>query len=328
MGKKGIKFGMVMIVLVGLALLQGTEYATAQIYLTMGGAGSGGRWYAETSYLAKMITTKYPDIRATGVVSPGVSRGNINRVANKEIQAGRVFLDDVMLIPNREEPFKAEKFQEVRGWMTLNNLYLRCAADMNIKTFKDLKGKKVGTGVRGSGDEVLALRFLKFVGLDPDKDLKMQYLGREASQRAFANRQLNAFMLTYSRNNQRHFGPVFAARPVNKAAHYLDAPKDLLEAFCKKYPVYFVDELGEPVFKHPKLKGIAIPSALIIHASVPEDVIYKATKLIIEEWDKIMKDMPWLKAPNEASLEKLPKFWPIPIHPAAVKVYKEKGILK
>jgi TRAP-type uncharacterized transport system substrate-binding protein len=35
-----------------------------------------------------------------------------------------------------------------------------------------------------------------------------------------------------------------------------------------------------------------------------------------------------LKAPNEASLEKLPKFWPVPIHPGAVRVYKEKGIMK
>ncbi|MBW2305322.1 MAG: TAXI family TRAP transporter solute-binding subunit [Deltaproteobacteria bacterium] len=328
MGKKGITFGIVMIALVCLVLLPGVQHATAQMYLTMGGAGSGGRWYAETSYLAKLITKKYPDIRATGVVSPGVSRGNINRVAKKEIQGGRVFLDDLLLIANRQEPFKAERFQDVRGWMTLNNLYLRCVADMDIKTFKDLKGKKVGTGVRGSGDEALAKNFLRFMGLDPEKDLKMQYLGREAAQRAFANRQLNAFILTYSRNNQRHFGPVFAARPVTKAAHYLDAPKSVLEAFCKKYPVYFVDELGEPVFKHPKLKGIANPTALIIHASVPEDVVYKVTKLIIEEWDTIMKDMPWLNAPNEASLEKLPKFWPIPIHTGAVKAYKEKGIIK
>jgi TRAP transporter TAXI family solute receptor len=328
MGKKGIIFGMAVSALVGLVLLQGAQQAAAQTYLTIGGAGSQGRWYAEASYLAKLITQKYPDIRATGVVSPGVSRGNINRVANKEIQAGRVFMDDVLMVANREEPFSADKFQQINGWMTLNNLYLRCVADMDIKTFKDLKGKKVGTGVRGSGDEVLALSFLKFAGLDPDKDLNMQYLGREASQSAFANRQLNAFILTYSRNNQQHFGPVFAARPVDQASHFLEGSQDLLEAFCKKYPVYFVDELGEPAFKQPKLKGIADPSAMIIHASVPEDVVYRATKLIVDEWAKAMEDMPWLKAPNEASLEKLPKFWPVPIHPGAVRVYKEKGIMK
>ena len=52
---------------------------------------------------------------------------------------------------------------------------------MDIKTLQDLRGKKVGVGVRGSEDVMLVRLWLKFIGIDPDKDVKLQYLGREAS---------------------------------------------------------------------------------------------------------------------------------------------------
>lgn len=324
--KKICLFAIALILMAGMTA--GEIAGAGTVYLTMGGAGSGGRWYAECSYLAKLFTKTFPDVRASGVVSPGVSRGNINRVAIGEIQAGRVFLDDVVLVAENQPPFKGEKFKKVLGWMTLNNLYIRCVADMDIKAMGDLRGKKIGIGVRGSGDADLSRRWLTFNGLDPDKDVKLQYLGREASQAGFKNRQLNAYMLTYSRNNQRHHGPVFAARPVNKKAHFLKSPREKLEAFCKKYPVYYVDELGEPFFKTPDLLGIAIPSGLVVSSTVPEEVIYKTTKLVIEKWGEITKDLKWLAAPGEASLKKLPSYWPISLHPGAAKVYKEKGILK
>ena len=169
------------IMMLAASLMMTSTVAAGTYYFTMGGAGSGGRWYAECSYLAKLITKTYPDIRASGVVSPVVSRGNIIRVAKGELQAGRVFLDDAMLVAKGQPPFQGPKFKKVMGWMTLNNLYLRCVADMDIKTLQDLRGKKVGVGVRGSEDVMLVRLWLKFIGIDPDKDVKLQYLGREAS---------------------------------------------------------------------------------------------------------------------------------------------------
>ena len=57
----------------------------------------------------------------------------------------------------------------------------------------DLKGKRVSTGSPGSGVEVMALRVLDAMGLDPKKDIKQERLGAAESVNAIKDRKIDAF---------------------------------------------------------------------------------------------------------------------------------------
>ncbi len=300
------------------------------VYFTMAGASSQGRWYAEVSFLAKLITEKMPNVRATGVVSPGVSRGNIKRMASGEIPAARVFGDDIWALNQKLPPFDKKDYN-IKAWFKCVRQPIRVIAKPSIKTMQDLKGKKVGLGVRGSGDDTFALRLLNFYGIK-EKDIKAQFVGRKVAQNSFANHQIDAIIESYTRNNQRHLGPVFAARALGKASHFIAPTMEEAKAFCKKWPCYAVDTYGEPVFKQPDLIGIYMTTIMAVRGDIDEDLVYNITKLFFENWDEVIEALPWWKPSADKKLGVcLENAMSIPaatFHPGALRYYKEMGVAK
>jgi hypothetical protein len=65
---------------------------------------------------------------------------------------------------------------------------------------------------------------------------------------------------------------------------------------------------------------------LIANKSVPDDVAYEITKTVIENMDKLAEEFPAWKAFKLADAAK-PENNGIPLHPGAVRYYKEIGLL-
>ena len=57
-----------------------------------------------------------------------------------------------------------------------NRMHVVTVEGTGINKLADLKGKRVSTGAPGSGVEVMALRMLEALGLDPKKDIKQERL--------------------------------------------------------------------------------------------------------------------------------------------------------
>ena len=72
--------------------------------------------------------------------------------------------------------------------------------------------------------------------------------------------------------------------------------------------------------------SIGDPSAFIIHKDVPDDIVYKMTKSIFEHQNEILKAVgPFF---NPFKIENALVGAEIPIHPGALKYYKEVGVAK
>ncbi len=71
------------------------------------------------------------------------------------------------------------------------------------------------------------------------------------------------------------------------------------------------------------IRTIAQSNVLVVHPDIPEDVVYKVTKNVYE-------NLPFLqnihKATYAMKLEKAIDGLPAPLHPGALKFYKEKGL--
>jgi len=105
-----------------------------------------------------------------------------------------------------------------------------------------------------------------------EKDVKLQFVGRKVAQNSFANHQIDAILIIYTRNNHRHLGPVFSARPVGKSAHFVPFELADLRGFVKKYPFLGIDTGGEPDFKTPDLNAVYVPTMLALHKTVDADL--------------------------------------------------------
>jgi len=293
--------------------------------ITLSGAGPQGRWFKEASLFGKVLSQKMPGLTVNGVIGKGVSVGNIKRIAAGKIEGGRFYLFDLENAYANKHQFKKGDYKNVVVWMKLGTHLFRVVALKGINTFSDLKGRTVAVGVKGSGDDLLASRILAGYGVGPE-NTKFQYVGRKDGQAALANRQIDAIAYAYARNNKGHLGPIFAARTIGEDVDFVKPDPGKTAEFLASDKTFFLDKLGEPDFGRPKLEGIAFYQGMAISRNLPEDLVYRMTKTLYENWDEVLASAPWWKGPGEASLESAPAMTTVPYHPGSMRYFKEKGV--
>jgi len=73
------------------------------------------------------------------------------------------------------------------------------------------------------------------------------------------------------------------------------------------------------------VKGIAVRAHLVVREDMPENIAYSIVKTIAENFPRYSTA---LKSMSYARLEDMPKDVGIPLHPGALKYYKERGWIK
>lgn len=298
--------------------------------ITLAGAGPQGRYFKEVSILSKVLTEKMPGVIANGVIGKGMSVGNVKRVAAGRIDGGRCFRFDLENAYRREVHFAQDElipidYANAQVWMKLGTHLFRVVAVMDIQKYSDLIGRRVVIGGRGTGEEVIAERILKYFGVTR-RNTEFLYIERTDGQNALANRQIDAIAFAYSRNNRGHLSPIFAAREIGEEIDFVQPEQEGLERLLAAETAFVLDELGEPVFGRPKLRGVGFHQCLLIRGDLPEDLVYGMTKTLFENWDEVEESLPWWKAEGEADLVSAAEMKPLPYHPGAERYYRERGV--
>ncbi len=192
-----------------------------------------------------------------------------------------------------------------------------------IKSAKDLVGKKVGVGNAGSGAFANCEMFFTHLGIW-DK-IERNAMGYNDAAAAFGNNQLDAFWLFTAFPS----GAVIMAAQTNDI-DLINVGKDAEDSgYFKKYP-YF-GKLSVPAGTY---KGVdyETPSFFdstlwVANHDVPDDAVYKLLSVIFT--DEGLKHMVDQKKTFKAmSVQDGVKGIVTPLHPGAIKFWKEKGILK
>lgn len=160
-----------------------------------------------------------------------------------------------------------------------HSLHVVVRRESSIKTFADLKGKRVSIGARGSGSEQIATRLLTAAKIDVGTEIDAQSLSLSDSIRALSEQRIDAFI----------FGSA--------------APVDAIAKLASTVPVRFLESAGmvdELNRRHGRLyaKG-TIPAntyvgqteavssldvwdLLVVSESVSVDVAYRLAKAVNE----------------------------------------------
>lgn len=295
--------------------------------LTISGAGPQGRWFKEASLVGKFLTEQLESegVQVNGVIGKGVSVGNIKRIAAGQIEGGRGFLPDLLDAYENKGQFEGSRdYSSVVAWITLNPLVYRLIAGQEIKSYEDLKGKTIAIGAKNSGDDARAIEILAAHGITED-NAAFQYLGRSDAQEALANRQIDALLIAYSRNNRGHLGPLFASRELGSDLRFVDMDPAMAEKIATANPAMHVDTLGEPVFDAPDLVSLGVHTGFMLSKSVDDDLVYKMTRLMFENWDTLTESAPWWKDEGVGP-EKAAAFTATDYHAGAQRYYEEAGL--
>src|SRR4030042_7142126 len=147
----------------------------ADVKLVLATGGTAGTYYPFGGALGKIWNSKIPGMNVTAQTS-GASGENVRLSNKKEVELALVQSDTLDFAFNAKEAFK----EPLKGMSTIAVLYpeiiqVVVAAAGPIKSFADLKGKKVGVGAPGSGTEANFRQLLDAYGMKKE-DVKETFL--------------------------------------------------------------------------------------------------------------------------------------------------------
>ena len=249
---------------------------------------------------------------------------NLRKVNKGRAQFGVVYSGHVYLGQNGKLKNDTRKYTDV---LAVSFLYgapaqLVVRKGSGIKSAEDLIGKKVGVGNAGSGAFANCELFFSHLGIW-DK-IERNAMGYNDAAQAFGNKQLDAFWLFTAFPS----GAVIMAAQTNDI-ELINLGKDAQESgFYDSYP-YF-SKLSVPAdtyrgvsYETPSFQDSAL---WVANARVDDETVYNLLSMIYT--DEGLAHMRQQKKTFKAmSIQSGANGIVTPMHPGAIKFWKEKGIL-
>lgn len=290
--------------------------------LRWGTITAGGAWQVIGSAMLEDIKKANPNI--TGSTVPSTTTGNVMGVHEGKFNIGFSLSDTTADAWEGQGYFKPSG--PIRDIRELAALYpqatqIAVLADSGITSIEQLKGKRVSPGAKGLSSDVEAQRLLKLYGMSYD-DVKVQFLSFEDAAQQFVDGHLDALLFTTVPFPFAPLVNVNSQRQIRLLSISDDKVAELV-----KYRGVEAYTLPPGLYKgvdYP-VKGIAVRSHIIVREDMPDDIAYRIVKTIAENFGRyptVLKSMAYAK------LEDMPKDVGIPLHPGAMKYYRERGWVK
>jgi TRAP transporter TAXI family solute receptor len=279
----------------------------------------GGVWVPLGGALKNMWEKAVPGLSIQALPGAGISNVRAVHEGKADIGFGNS-ITTVDAIAGRA-PFK-EAHKNVCNLATLYPQYFQVVvlANAGIAALKDLKGKSLTTQVRGNTGELITQHVLKVAGLSYS-DLKVSFGSYNDSVAQMQDGHAQAFTLgtTVPSGAVMDLASSREIRLLDLAAHLDDMRKinpgyTLVTVKAGTYPKQDKD-----------VRVIGYATHVVASCKLPEDRVYAMTKAMATN----VKDM---AAINKAMSDLTPKAMAedigVPLHPGAVKFYREAGAAK
>jgi hypothetical protein len=312
----------------GLALVVGSQVTTVQakrVFVTIGTGGITGVYYPTGGAIAKMLNKKRKEygIRAT-VESTGGSVFNVNAVMAGDLEFGVVQSDrQYQAIKGMAEWKDKGPQKDLRAVFSIHpeSITLVAADDAGIKTIQDLKGKRVNIGNPGSGQRQNSIDALQNAGIDIDKDIVAEGVKAAEAPGLLQDGRIDAFFYTVGHPS----GAIKEATAGARKVHFV--PITGVDKLLAKFPYYAKAIVPKKLYpgatNQEDTPTFGVKATFVTSAKVPDEVVYAITKEVFENFESFKKLHPAYQVlTKEGMLEGLSA----PMHPGAMKYYKEAGL--
>ena len=311
---------------IALSLTAGGAMAQQRVFFGIATGGTGGTYYPLGGMLAQLISNKATidgkKISATAE-SAGASVANAKLLGNNEIESAFVAADILDAAYNGRAQFDGQPVKNLRalGALYPETVQLVTRGDSGINSIKDLKGKSISSGSPGSGQYQLLTDLLRVNGLSRD-DVKEDSSSFTQAVDKIKDGNLDATLITA--------GVPTAAVTDFAQAHDLKIVPisgSELDALLKEQPFYTKVNLPANTYKGQTeaVPTLAVLAVWATNDSVSDEMAYEVTKALFENLP-IMGQV-HVQGKN-ISLDTAMAVGTTPIHPGALKYYKEKGVAK
>ena len=322
-----MKKALLLVLCFTLALLMAPSASMARIqFVTIGTGGVTGVYYPTGGAISRMVNKKAKiyNMKAT-VESTGGSVFNINAVLNGDLEFGIAQSDRQYQAVNGMKEWKSKPQKKLRAVFSIHpeSITLIASDASGIKSLADMKGKRIGIGNPGSGQLGNSRDALVLAGLDEKKDIQAEYIKAVEAASALQDERIDAFFYTVGHPN----GSIKEATAGRIKVHLVQISD--VKSLVAKYPYYakaFIPMKFYPnaTNKEDKVATFGVKATLITSSDISDDIVYAITKEVFDNIEAFKKLHP---AYSVLTKENMLEGLSAPLHPGAVKYYKEAGLM-
>ena len=211
------------------------------------------------------------------------------------------------------------------GHLFPEHIHAAVRRDSDIRTFNDLRGKRIAIGLQASGARIGSELILSAYGFQAGRDFTAEYLNQAQGTERMQDRGLDATMTVVgypaaaftefcSRTGCR-FLPVSdaeAARVIERAPFYGRGtiPRTAYDGLTEDVPT------------------LTVGAVLVVRDSLPDDLVYNITRALWSDTTRGLLDRGHAKGREIVRANALSGRGVVPFHPGAERWYREAGILR
>ena len=305
-----------------MAAFSFTSIASAANFMSIATGGTTGTYYAVGGAIANAVS-KVGKLQVTAETG-NASVANVNLIATKGLELAFTQADIAYWAYNGQLMFQGKPLKNLRAVCALypEHIQVIVTKDSGIKKFADLKGKRVGVGAPGSGVE---------------GDVQALFKQAKLTYKDLAKADFLDFAATTSRfkDNQIDVGFVVAGFPTASVMDLMTTKDNItlfsfddafLKGLQKTYPFMVPSKIPAGTYKGVgEVKTPAVTSFLVTYEGAKDEDIYN----FLDGLYKNIKDVHAAHAKGkEVNLKSGVEGLTVPLHPAAEKFFKDKGIIK
>ena len=312
----------------GLAMVAGAALFAApamaqQKFISIGTGGVTGVYYPTGGAICRLVNKDRKDhgIRCSAE-STGGSIYNINTIRNKELEFGVAQSDWQFHAYNGTSKFeKNGKFEKLRAVFSVHPEPVTVIArdDSGIKNISDVKGKRMNIGNPGSGTRGTWEVMEEALGWKRgDLKLATEMKSAETGQ-AVCDGKIDAYFWLVG-----HPSALTQESLASCAARLVDVTGPAIDKLIADNPYYRSARIPAGMYNNKEdIKTFGVGATFVSSTDVPDDVVYTVVKAVFENFDQFKKLHPAFA--NLDPKEMIKDGLSAPLHPGAVKYYKEKG---
>ncbi|MDR1776768.1 MAG: TAXI family TRAP transporter solute-binding subunit [Desulfovibrio sp.] len=265
----------------------------------------------------------------TSATATGATAENINALLTGQGEMAIAMSDAVIQAVESFGAYEGKPpAKKLRAMMGLwpNVCQIVTTSDSGIKTFADLKGKRIGVGAPNSGVELNARMMFEAHGMSY-KDCRVDYLNYGEAIDQMKNGLCDAAFVTSGLGNAtiRELG-------VSKKIVFVPVEGEPLKKLTTKHPFYIPFTIPAAVYGTDKdTQTAAVMNIMLVDIKLPDDVVYDILDSVYSP-----KGLEAIHASHATAKKEIKpetalrgiKGTSVPLHNGAVKYYKDKGMLK
>jgi len=294
-----------------------------QKFVTIGTGGVTGVYYAVGGAICRLMNKNRAQtgLRCS-VESTGGSVFNVNAIKAGELDFGLAQSDVQFNAAKGEGQYKGNADPDLRAIFSVHPEPFTVLArpDAGVKQFADFKGKRFNIGNPGSGTLLSMEELLKQLGWTKADFALAAELKADEQGTALCDNKIDGFFYGVGHPSAAIQDPTIAC-----GAKLISLTGPAVDALVKGHPYYAKATIpGGMYANNPNpTETYGVLATVVTSAKVADDTVYALVKAVFDNFDEFKKLHPAFAILDPKAM--ITNGLSAPLHPGAVKFYKEKG---